>query len=137
MPGLTGRRVEPAELEPRGPRIYERLGVWTSEPLDSEIPFCQWHRIELELGRLPARTSVEVQTYADESVRPPDEVPAPMWETHRVTGGMQPGAGEPASDEFLVQSRPGRYLRIRVVLHADGYSSPVVRATPFQRFAPF
>ena len=125
---LTGGRAEPAELEPRGPRIYERLGVWTSEPLDSEIPFCQWHRIELELGRLPAGTSVEVQTYADERARAPDEVPAPMWETRRVTGGMQPGASEPASDEFLVQSRPGRYLTIRVVLQADGYTSPVIRA---------
>jgi phage tail-like protein len=126
---LSGRRVKPAELEPRGPRLYERGGTWTSDPLDSEIPGCQWHRIELELARLPAGTSLELRTYVDERERSLAEVPDSMWETRRrLAGSMQAGDAEADTDEFLVQSRPGRYLWIRIELRGDGYSTPAVRA---------
>jgi phage tail-like protein len=126
---LEGRRVKLEELEPRGPRLYERSGTWTSEALDSEIPGCQWHRIELDLARLPAGSSIEVRTFADERERSLADIPESMWETRRrLAGSMQPGDGEPGLDEFLVQSRPARYLWIRIELHGDGYSTPAVRA---------
>jgi phage tail-like protein len=126
---LSGKRVTPEELEPRGPQLYERAGSWTSAPLDSEIPGCQWHRIELELARLPAGASLEVRTYADEQERSADEVPDGLWETrHQLTGSMQAGNTQPGGDEFLVQSRSGRYLWVRIELRGDGYSSPGVRA---------
>lgn len=128
------RAGDPVTLDPaaRHPRPWTTTGTWISAALDSEIPGCQWHRIELELGRLPAGTSIEVRTYADDREREIDDLRAladDLWETrHVLTGAMQPGGAEPAGDEVLVQSRPGRYLWLRVALRSDGFASPAITA---------
>ena len=119
--------IDPAA---RGPRPWATEGTWISAALDSDIPGCQWHRIALELGRLPAGSSIEVRTYADDRERSPGELRAlaeDLWETrHVLTGAMQPGQAEPVADELLVQSRPGRYLWLRVTLRSDGFATPAI-----------
>lgn len=112
----------------RGPLAFERDGTWRSEPLDSEIAGCQWHRVELELGGLPTGSEIELRTYADDRLLADvDTLPDGVWETRRVlTGALQPGGAQPAGDEFLVQSRPGRYLWLRVALRGDGTSTPAI-----------
>jgi phage tail-like protein len=127
-------RVE--EAEPAGPRLYTTIGTWTSQALDSQIYRCQWHRIELALPDLPAGTQVTVSTYTDSQPRKPEEIqalPDAMWVTrHTMTGQVQPppdvSPGPDMSSEFLVQSREGQYLWLRLQLASDGYGTPAVQS---------
>lgn len=128
--------VDPAA--PLGPRPYFKRGVWISEALDSEIYHCQWHRLELDLAALPAGTRLIVSTYADEQCLPAKEIQelsGHLWDTrYAITGQMQPppnAASESRPNgvhEFLVQSREGRYLWLRLQLESDGYGTPAVSA---------
>lgn len=130
---LEGRRVRIDPAEASGPRLYGVEGTWISEPLDSQIYACQWHRIELALERLPAGTTIEVRTYSSDRPRAVDEVralPDERWETRvLLTGEMQaPAAHAPVDEDLLVQSREGQYLWVKLVLRGDGYRSPVAGA---------
>jgi phage tail-like protein len=130
---LEGRRVRVDPAEPAGPRLYAQEGVWISEPLDSQIYACQWHRLELEHDRLPAGTTVEVRTYASDRTRPIDEIralPDERWETRTVlTGALtRDRNGAPREDDLLVQSREGQFLWVKLVLRGDGWLSPAIGA---------
>lgn len=130
-------RVEPGE--PPGPRTYLRCATWVSEPLDSKIYRCSWHRVELELADLPAGSQVTVSTFTSvtEEGEPADfdagsVLRQHLWKTrYTITGPTQPrGAltAEKLQHEFLVQSEEGQYLRLRIALSGDGYGTPVVRS---------
>jgi phage tail-like protein len=128
----SGHRATVDAAEPAGPAPYQRHGRWLSEALDSAVDRCQWHRIDLELGALPAGTAVSVSTYADQrplEAATVETLPEELWETrYTVTGPTQPPTAEPGprTEEFLVQSREGQYLWVRLVLAGDGYQTPVV-----------
>lgn len=140
-----------------GESVYQRAGTWRSGALDSGIHRCHWHRIELELGALPPQTSVKVYTFSAatrEEVEPEiDKWPVERWEeNHAAHGQMQPppgvsqypigpsaghpdkssgrpyGGDEGLHHEFLVQSREGQFLWLRVDLSGPGHTSPVVRS---------
>ncbi len=175
-----GEPAAPAPAEPPGPALYAAAGSWFSQPFDSDLYRCEWHRVELELGELPAGSVVRVRSFCDRSVDQVGEVselPDHLWQTAlELTGPMQPPprqegpAARRADDrqayvrtdaegaavwqprdaaqrwhvaggahlrrgedggwllahDGLVQSRPGRYLWLRVDLVGDGYSSPRV-----------
>lgn len=126
-------RVNPAEEAP-GRQLYKTVGTWISEALDSQIYRCQWHRIELDLLHLPPGTRVVVSTYTDGQLRRPEEIQAlseHLWDTrYAVIGPMQPppdlAARPDGVREFLIQSREGQYLWLRLQLGGDGYSTPAV-----------
>jgi phage tail-like protein len=131
-----------ADTDPAPPAYYVTSGTWTSEALDSGIDRCQWHRIELELGQLPVGTKVTVLTYAEQPLPGPGELrrsgsemealPEGLWATGYVEAGPlqspAPAAGFDGHREFLVQSRAGRFLWLRVILQSDGSRTPVVTA---------
>ena len=127
-----GNPVRVSPDEPLGPRPYTTRGVWLSEALDSNIYQCRWHRIQARFGDLPPGSKVTISTYTDESFRSSSEVygfPEHLWDTGGViTGRLQapPAASEIASEDrdFLVQSREGRYLWVRVQVEGDGYATP-------------
>jgi phage tail-like protein len=136
---IFNRQGEPVQVdasEPSGPKLYGTDGLWTSAALDSQIYRCQWHRIELELAELPPGTQVEVRTYTDQVQLPIEDIlklPDHLWDTrYRATGQMQPAPGLSAPPmpppEFLVQSREGQYLWLRLLLSGDGYATPTVHA---------
>lgn len=135
---LFDRQGLPAAVdptEPFGPRPYQRAGRWTSRALDSRIHRCQWHRVELDLRALPPGTRVTVSTLSGDAERPPEEIealPEHRWETRFTATGAfgRPSGGPPAGTgsrrEFLVQSRQGRYLWLRIDLASDGRTTPAV-----------
>jgi phage tail-like protein len=153
-------RVEPATAT--GRPLYLTWGAWVSGPLDSQVYRCQWHRITLELARLPVGTRLEVYTLATPGPALPDLALGcehsndceRVWDLCYTTAGATPSRRDrlprqvgscphpdlperkqaPRPDdaerygpnEFLVQSREGRYLWIKVKMLGDGYTTPVV-----------
>jgi phage tail-like protein len=131
----NGEPVRVDDYEPRGPRTYQKTGTWIGGPLDSQLARCQWHRVELDVAALPAGSAITVSTYAGD--RPPgagETLPREIeWaQAHRRAGEVQPPPGRRAAravpDEFLVQSREGRYLWIKIELTGDGHATPAIRA---------
>lgn len=128
------RSGQPARMdhyEVAGPRSYALSGMWVSAALDSRIHRCQWHRIELELLALPPGTQVVVRTYTalrgDTDV---SKLPDDRWSTPYVVDAPaqqgDPAAQPELNHDFLVQSREGQYLWLRVELNGDGYTTPAV-----------
>jgi phage tail-like protein len=146
-----GNALAPSsEPEAAGPWLHARQGRWISTGLDSRLPACQWHRIELEMKTLPPGCKLQISTYTDDQWRESAEIANPamlperLWESHyRVLGRPAreseqplPGAvceedAEPASlqsTEILVRSYPGQYLWLRLQFDGDGYATPEVAA---------
>jgi phage tail-like protein len=129
-----GAPAQAAADEPAGPPAYATGGVWVSAALDSRLHHCQWHQIELDLAALPPGAKVVVSTYSDDAPRTAEEIrrqPAHLWATrYAIVGASQaPDAAPQAlSHDFLVQSRPGRYLWLKLAFSGDGYATPIARA---------
>jgi phage tail-like protein len=120
-----------------GPRRYQTEGIWISEPLDSDIYHCQWHRLELALPPLPAGTQLIVSTYTDDQGDQKGQaLPEHLWEPcATITGQMQPPPDVVSQDrredhpaDYLIQSREGQYLWLRLQFKSDGYATPSVHA---------
>lgn len=103
------------------------IGTLITDSLDSGIEKCCWHRIELD-ATIPSGTVVEVATETSETDWPSD--------TPFQDRGFSYSSANPKSairltgdnSDCLVQSAPGRYLRMRVRLLASGLKSPVLRS---------
>jgi phage tail-like protein len=102
-------------MPPRPPRppAYATDGHLVTLPIDSGIPRCVWHRVQVEAD-VPAGTEMSVAVASADS---PSGAPHPLdWQT--VT----------ASADLLIQQPPGRYLYLRLALRSvDGTATPVVR----------
>src|SRR5262249_58671026 len=64
-PLIVDAAGEPADAEPDVP-AFPKQGTWVSQPLDSEISRCVWHRVVFS-GILAPRTAVEVYSLTAES----------------------------------------------------------------------
>ena len=132
-----GRPVEMDLAESLEETRYVTEGLWRSAPLDSKTFRCQWHRVELDLDRVPPGTVVTIHAATTDQ---PGQTP--MFEDEpifRATGQLQPPPvaastfPEPASkapdqpSDFLVQSWPGQYLHLKLTMRSDGFSTPVLR----------
>lgn len=122
-----------------GSKVFQDKGRWLSQPLDSKIHHCQWHRVELEISRLPAGTRVEVYTYSNSAVVTAEEIDAPKIGlmdkfgalAYSVAGQLDSPKNKntnPNRHEFLVQSREGQFLWLRIKLIGDGFDTPAVRS---------
>jgi phage tail-like protein len=98
------------DASPRSPDLFERNGEYGSLAIDSGVPECQWHRIQLDL-ELPPATHVEVFCASSEDGITP-QAAASWWSPGRDVA------------DFLVRSPQGRYLHLRILLSGDGRSTP-------------
>jgi phage tail-like protein len=104
-------------------------GMLISSTLDSGIEGCAWHRIGLDAS-VPDGTTIEVATQtADTDIwaKPTSAPfqPASFSYSSADTASSVSLTGK--NPDCLVQSRPGRYLRVRVKLQSNGVKSPVLR----------
>ena len=102
---------------------FETDGRYLSEPLDSRIYRCPWHRVVLD-AEVPPGTRITVETVTSESPKGAAEIaalPDSRWTLaahHTLTG-----VGE---WDCLVRSAPGRYLWLRLTLAGDGTATPAI-----------
>jgi phage tail-like protein len=108
--------------EPSTAPLFVDGGGYLSQPLDSKLYRCQWHRILLE-AEVPAGTRVQLSTYtaeAEQSTAHVRELPESAWATLpdvTVDGGEW---------DALIRSEPGRYLWLRLRFAGSGTSTPCV-----------
>lgn len=105
--------------EPKEEEIdYLENGYFYSEALDSKKYKCQWHKILLDAD-IPLGTSVTVQTYAAGTKKDFLEIKnlnETFWQTNQKN-----------AKNFLIQSSPGRYLWLKVILKGNKRGTPVVK----------
>ena len=98
-------------------------GVFYSTPFDSKTYRCVWDRVAMH-AKVPAGTSIRVDTFIAESEKSPDEIvtlPESRWSTgqiHTTTESQQ--------WDCLITGQPGRYLWLRLTLSSDGSASPEI-----------
>lgn len=99
-------------MNPAG--AYRLSGSFVTGPLDSFIENCSWHRVRI-MGTVPNTTTVAIgsATSADRQNWTPF-VPC------AVLGGNNP--------DCLVQSPPGRYLKLTFQLNSTGAVTPQIHA---------
>jgi phage tail-like protein len=109
-------------------RKFETEGVFLSASLDAGSPGIQWHRVEVE-AELPEGTRLTIETAAaeDPALLDPSTAPAGIWQAPRNARGEIIPVTREVPDQ-LVQSPPGRYLRLRVRLSGNGTATPKLRS---------
>lgn len=111
----------PPEQQALAP-LYRRQGRYRSQPLDSAIDGCQWHRVELR-GGIPAGCSVALRTLTAEIVLDEAELAVldeAAWSAPVTATRIDPNGRWDA----LIRSNPGRYLWLRLDLAGDGFDTP-------------
>jgi hypothetical protein len=96
-------------------------GVFTSNPLDSRIDRCSWHRIVCE-GSVPPGTSITLETVTAAKACDLDWAAA----APRVLTVSGDDAAKLTDPDFLVQSGPGRFLQFRLTLRSSVPASPII-----------
>jgi phage tail-like protein len=104
------------------PRVYHSDGEWVSSALDSRIYRSQWHRVELLMSAFPPGTRLLFSTYADDNPGLPIGV---NWQKSYEVVGISAGAVDKPVD-FLIQSRPGQYLWLKIEFFGEGYGTPKI-----------
>jgi phage tail-like protein len=97
---------------------YLAAGSLTTQTFDSGIENCTWHRVQLDAA-VPQGTIIEVSTQTSETNTNTYKETDPWSEvsTLSLTGN---------DPDCLVQSPPGRYLRMQVLLKTNGIASPLL-----------
>jgi phage tail-like protein len=108
-----GRDATEAEIGlPAAPSLHTG-GRLLTQAIDSGMPQCRWHRVQLDAD-VPPGTALVVQTAtSDDAAATPDPAdwrPAPA-------GAL----------DFLVDQPPGRFLLLQVAFSGDGARTPVLR----------
>lgn len=107
--------------KPPAPLQYLKKGRWISQPLDSELYRCQWHRVIL-WGKLPQGTSVQVATFAAEVELTSAQIqalPDENWDTKQTAHQLETGGWD-----TLVRSRGGCFLWLKLELRGNGSVTP-------------
>jgi phage tail-like protein len=123
----SGEPVTRTPGDATGRRTHRTQGDWTSEPLDSAILGCRWHRILLT-GVIPPGCAVKLRTFASDETFDPVKVLESSWSPAFVLTGL-PQPGTPADSavdrDFAVLADRGRFLTLQITLTGDGWDSPV------------
>jgi phage tail-like protein len=101
---------------------FSNAGLFRVQRLDSGRQGNPWHRLTLEMT-VPERTGIRVFTCTSDVLHA-DLPTAGLLEEPPQTGPWQ--AGPDNSDEFLIQSPPGRYLYLALALKGTGDRTPSV-----------
>jgi phage tail-like protein len=99
-------------MDPAG--NYRLTGSFTTDPLDSSIETCSWHRVKV-IGSVPSGTSLFVESQTGD-----DNINWAPFVSCAVLGGDCP--------DCLIQSVPGRYLQLRFTLQSNGVATPKIHA---------
>jgi len=117
-----------------GLRLDQRFadnGVFISAVLDSGRPGSTWHRVQID-AELPTGTKLFIETATaddqsklkNELLVNPDSESRTRWDAPSQNDRLIPFS--PLVSDQLIQSPPGRYLRLRVTLESDGHDTPRV-----------
>lgn len=90
-----------------------RQGSLATLALDSGMPRCRWHRVQLDAD-IPAGTSLQVQVASSD-----DPGTAPHAHDWQVLSN--------GASDFLIDQPPGRYLYLRIAFTGDGLHTPLLR----------
>ena len=105
MPAAPSNETKPDSKLPKG--------TFVSEPIESFIPRCQWHRVRIEADLPPnSLYTIEVATNESKEQRPHDD----DWQL----------PAENATD-LLIDQPPGRFLFVRIKLTGTANTTPVIR----------
>ena len=109
-----GKKEEEPLIYREGLRLKESKtsGIYSSNPLDSGIPGCKWHRIVLD-GNIPENSTLTVSFYASDK-----EKTAKSFIARRVFKNAK---------DALVEVPQGRYLSLKIEFHREGKDSPVLQ----------
>ncbi len=101
---------------------------WVSQRVDSKHYKHHWDRILFELTQLPVGATVEISTTtSDDEDFQGLSLLSTQWDAGiKLVGKVELKQGQPLESDFLVRSRPGQFLWLRIRLNGDGFSSPVV-----------
>lgn len=111
-------------LLPHSP-TFETDGTFISEPLDSKIYECRWHRVALE-ATTPLGSQIQIDTFTSESPKSLaeiDDLPESRWGTRQFHSDVPTGKWD-----CLVSSPRGRYLWLRLKLRGDGAATPTIQS---------
>lgn len=107
---------------------YVPCGTLTTLTLDSGIENCVWDGIKLNAS-VPAGTMIQVATQTSKTgTWPSGATFQPECSAYSATNQGCPLALTGDNPDCLVQSLPGRYLRMQLQLKTNGIVSPVLRA---------
>jgi phage tail-like protein len=106
-------------------RSFASFGTSLSAALDSGTLGTVWHRIELD-GDVPAGTRVTIETSTTDNAL--DYAAGTTTWTSPIDPRGRLIAYTSALPDQLVQSAPGRYVRLRIGLESDGTATPSIRA---------
>ena len=100
------------KVRDRGLELEGRDGSYTSEPLDSGIEGCRWHRIVLDAD-IPENSTLSVRFSTSPS--------SDRW--------SNPLVFKNAAMDALVEAPPGKYITLKIDFHREGEDteSPVLR----------
>jgi phage tail-like protein len=102
-----------ATIDPAG--SFRRTGTFETLPLDSGIENCTWHRVQV-VGTIPAGTSLRLESWTS---------PTTDFSLAPVSTSIAAGADNP---DWLIQSSPGQFLKLRFTLRSGGEVSPQIHA---------
>jgi phage tail-like protein len=103
--------------------LYELSGTYYSSGLDSRVYNCVWDRVWLR-ATIPAGCRVFIETLASEAEKTNAELislPDSRW----TRAGTLSRTGDGDWD-CLIQSEPGRYLFLRLILEGEGLDTPSI-----------
>jgi phage tail-like protein len=131
---LVGLLIDRCAKKPRSWSVttcglFVPTGMLLSSTLDSGIEGCAWHRIRLDAS-VPEGTTIEVATQTAETdiwAKPVSQEFQPESFSYSSANTASSISLTGNNPDCLVQSRPGRYLRVRVKLQSNGVKSPVMR----------
>jgi hypothetical protein len=123
--GIFDRFGRPlSQAAPPGP-VYSPEGRYLSEPLDSKLYRCEWHRLVLE-GEIPPGAGIQVSTYTAETEQPLDQVvnlSPSEWGTNLTAAEMPQGEWD-----CMVRSPRGRFLWLHLKFKGNGNVTPVLKS---------
>ena len=108
-----GRAASSAEIGTAPAPTLHRDGELSTQPLDSGLPRCRWHRVQLDAD-VPPGTGLLVQVASTD-----DSAVAPHPDDWRPLPN--------SALDFLIDQPPGRYLWLRIRFSGDGHQTPVLR----------
>ncbi len=107
---------------------YVPCGTFTTVTLDSGIENCVWDRIKLNAS-VPQGTVIEVSTQTNNSdiwaAGAPFQAECSTYSPANQNCSLALTGNDP---DCLVQSLPGRYLRVQLQLKTNGITSPLLRS---------